>query len=147
MAGVNKVILLGNIGADPEVRHFDSGSVVANINLATTESYKNKEGERVDNTEWHYLELWDGLAKISEQYLKKGDQIYIEGKIKTDNWQAEDGTNRKTTKIRVVNMTMLKKGSSDSNATNAVSRSPNPAAAAAPSSNGATAVDENELPF
>jgi single-strand DNA-binding protein len=111
MASVNKVILIGNLGSDPDVRHFDSGSVVANITLATTESYKDKQGNRKDITEWHDIELWEGLAKISEQYLKKGDQIYIEGKIKTDTWQDENGQNRKKVKIRGVNMTMLKRKS------------------------------------
>lgn len=71
MAGVNKVILVGNLGKDPEVRHLESGSVVANLTLATTEAYKDKNGQRVENTEWHDLELWDGQAKIAEQYLKK----------------------------------------------------------------------------
>lgn len=107
MAGVNKVILIGNLGKDPEVRHLESGSVVANLTLATTESYKDKNGNRVENTEWHDLELWEGLAKIAEQYLRKGNSIYVEGKIKSDTWQDEQGNNRKRTKIRVLNMTML----------------------------------------
>lgn len=107
MAGVNKVILIGNLGKDPEVRYLESGSVVTNVTLATTESYKDKNGNRVDNTEWHDLEMWDGLAKIAEQYLKKGSSIYVEGKIKADTWQDEQGNNRKRMKIRVLNMTML----------------------------------------
>ncbi len=107
MAGVNKVILVGNLGKDPEVRHLESGSVVANVTLATTESYKDRNGNRVDNTEWHDLEMWEGQAKVAEQYLKKGSQIFVEGKIKTDTWQDEQGNNRKKTKIRVVSFTML----------------------------------------
>ena len=107
MAGVNKVILIGNLGKDPEVRYLESGSTVANVTLATTESYKDRNGNRVDNTEWHDLEMWDGLAKIAEQYLKKGSSIYVEGKIKSDTWQDEQGNNRKKTRIRVLNMTML----------------------------------------
>ncbi|EON75225.1 Single-stranded DNA-binding protein [Lunatimonas lonarensis] len=115
MAGVNKVILVGNLGKDPEVRHLESGSVVANLTLATTESYKDRSGNRVDNTEWHDLELWDAQAKVAEQYLRKGSQIYVEGKIKTDTWQDEQGNNRKKTKIRVISFTMLgtRQGSSD----------------------------------
>ncbi len=114
MAGVNKVILVGNLGKDPEVRHLESGSVVANLTLATTEAYKDKNGQRVENTEWHDLELWDGQAKIAEQYLKKGSQIYVEGKIKTDTWQDEQGNNRKKVRIRVLSFTMLgSRGSSD----------------------------------
>ena len=85
MNGVNKVILIGNLGSDPEVRHLSNGSVVANFNIATSESYTNKNGERVTQTEWHRIEIWEGLAKVAEQYLKKGQSVYIEGKIKTEN--------------------------------------------------------------
>jgi len=114
MAGVNKVILIGNLGSDPEVRHLSGGSVVANFNIATSESYTNKNGERVTQTEWHRIELWDGLARIAEQYLKKGQMVYIEGKLRTENWQDSDGNSRTTTRIRGLNMTMLG-GRSDSN--------------------------------
>lgn len=107
MAGVNKVILIGNLGKDPEVRHLESGSVVANIALATSESYKDKKGVKVDATEWHDLEMWEGLAKIAEQYLKKGSSIYIEGKLKSQTWQDDQGNNRKKIIIRVQTMTML----------------------------------------
>ncbi len=112
MAGVNKVILLGRTGQKPEVRRLESGSVVAKLNLATTETYKDKNGNRIDNTEWHDVEIWDGLAKVVEQYVKKGDMIYIEGKIKTDKWEDKEGNPRKTVKIRAINMTMLSKGNS-----------------------------------
>lgn len=107
MAGVNKVILIGNLGSDPEIRHLPSGSIVANFNIATTESYLTKEGERVEQTEWHRIELWNGLAKIAEQYLSKGRQVYIEGKLKTDTWQDNDGNKRSTTKIRALNMVLI----------------------------------------
>jgi single-strand DNA-binding protein len=107
MAGVNKVILLGNLGADPEVKHLEGDKVVANLRLATTEAYKDRSGNRIENTEWHDLELWDGQARIAEQYLKKGMQIYVEGKIKTDSWQDEQGNNRKRVRIRVLSFTML----------------------------------------
>ena len=107
MAGVNKVILLGNLGADPEVKYLEGDNVVANLRLATTESYKDRNGNRVDQTEWHDLELWGGQAKIAEQYLKKGMQIYVEGKIKSDTWQDDQGQNRKRTKIRVLSFSML----------------------------------------
>ena len=113
MNGVNKVILIGNLGSDPEVRHLSSGSVVANFNIATSESYTNKNEERVTHTEWHRIEIWDGLAKVAEQYLKKGQTVYIEGKLKTENWQDNDGNNRTTTRIRGLNMTMLGGRSSD----------------------------------
>ena len=113
MNGVNKVILIGNLGSDPEVRHLDNGSVVANFNIATSESYTNKNGERVTQTEWHRIELWEGLAKVAEQYLKKGQPVYIEGKIRTENWQDSDGNNRTTTRIRGMNLTLLGGRSSD----------------------------------
>ena len=107
MAGINKVILIGNLGADPEIRHLPSGAAVANFSLATSESYTNKNGERVTQTEWHRIELWEGLAKIAEQYLKKVQPVYIEGKIKYENWQDQEGNNRTTTKIRGTNMQLL----------------------------------------
>ncbi len=107
MAGVNKVILVGNLGADPEVKYLEGDKAVAKLRLATTESYKDKSGNRVEQTEWHDLEMWDGQAKIAEQYLKKGSQLYVEGKIKTDTWQDDQGQNRYRTKIRVQSFTML----------------------------------------
>lgn len=107
MAGVNKVILIGNLGSDPEVRHLSNGSVVANFNIATSESYTNRNGEKVTNTEWHRIELWDGLAKIAEQYLRKGNTVYVEGKLRTENWQDNEGNSRTTTRIRALNMMMV----------------------------------------
>lgn len=147
MAGVNKVILLGNLGADPEVKHLEGDKVVANLRLATTEAYKDKMGNRVENTEWHDLELWDGQAKIAEQYLKKGMQIYVEGKIKSDTWQDEQGNNRKRTRIRVLSFTMLggkPEGSAPAgnsgNYSNTASSSPVPQVAEASG-------DDDDLPF
>ena len=107
MAGVNKVILVGNLGADPEVKYLEGDKVVANLSLATTEAYKDRSGNRVEQTEWHDLELWDQQARIAEQYLKKGSQIFVEGKIKSDKWVDENGQNRKRMKIRVLSFTML----------------------------------------
>ncbi|MAW21238.1 MAG: single-stranded DNA-binding protein [Flavobacteriales bacterium] len=107
MAGVNKVILVGNLGKDPEVRYLDSGVAVANFSLATTENYKNKEGERVSQTEWHNVVLWRGLAEVAEKWLKKGSSVYIEGKIRTRKWEDKDGNTRYSTEILGDNMTML----------------------------------------
>jgi len=107
MAGVNKVILIGNLGKDPEIRYLESGTAVANLTLATTEKYKDRSGNQVENTEWHDLEMWEGLAKVAEQYLKKGSSIYVEGKIKTDSWQDDQGNKKYRTRIRVQQMTML----------------------------------------
>jgi len=107
MAGVNKVILVGNLGKDPEIRHLDNGVAVANFSLATTESYTNKQGERVNQTEWHNVVLWRGLADIAEKYLKKGNSVYIEGKIVTRKWEDKDNNTRYSTDIVADKMTML----------------------------------------
>ncbi|WPP53498.1 single-stranded DNA-binding protein [Catalinimonas niigatensis] len=106
MAGVNKVILLGNLGADPEVRHLESGSIVANISVATSESYV-KNGQRMEQTEWHKVELWDKLAELCEKYLSKGNTVYIEGKIRTNTYQDKDGVTRYDKRIRATNMTFV----------------------------------------
>jgi single-strand DNA-binding protein len=121
---VNKVILIGNLGSDPEVKYLDGNKVVANIRLATSESYKDKDGQKITQTEWHSLELWDELAKFSEKYLKKGREIYIEGKIKTDQWQDKDGNNRYSTKIRVNTLTLLRGGDPETGLDNASNPSP-----------------------
>lgn len=106
MAGVNKVILVGNLGKDPEIMTFDNGVKKASFSLATSESYKNKEGQRIDQTEWHSIVLWRGLAEVAERYLKKGNQVYIEGKIKTRSYE-QDGQKKYITEIFGDNMTML----------------------------------------
>lgn len=107
MAGVNKVILVGNLGKDPEVRHLDNGRAVANFSLATSETYKNKQGERVTNTEWHNIVLWTPLAEIAEKFLKKGNQVYIEGKLTNRSWDDQDGNKRYITEVVGNNMTLL----------------------------------------
>lgn len=104
---VNKVILVGNVGADPEVKYLDGGVAVAHFSLATTESYKNKNGERVDQTEWHNIVLWRGLAEVAEKYVKKGMKLYIEGRIRTRSWDDQNGVKRYTTEIQGDNMQML----------------------------------------
>ena len=107
MAGINKVILIGNLGKDPEVFSFENGVKKVSFSLATTESYKDKEGNKVDQTEWHNVVLWRGLAEVAEKYLTKGSQVYIEGKIETRAWDDKDGNKRYTTEIYAENMTML----------------------------------------
>jgi single-strand DNA-binding protein len=107
MSGVNKVILIGRLGKDPEVRNLDNGAVVANFSIATSESYKDRTtGEKKEITEWHNIVLWRGLAEISQKYLKKGDMVYIEGKLRTRSWEKE-GVTRYTTEVVADNMTML----------------------------------------
>ncbi|MBL3657803.1 single-stranded DNA-binding protein [Fulvivirga sediminis] len=114
MSGVNKVIIVGRLGKDPEVRHLESGASVANFPVATSEYYKDRNtGERREQTEWHNVVLWRGLADISEKYLNKGDMVYIEGKLRTRSWE-KDGITRYTTEIVGDNMTMLSpKGSNE----------------------------------
>ena len=104
---VNKVILVGNVGKDPEVRHLDSGVAVANFPLATSETYNAKNGERVTNTEWHNIVLWRGLAEVAEKYVTKGRQLYIEGKIRTRSYDDKDGNKRYITEIYGDQMQML----------------------------------------
>ena len=106
MAGVNKVILVGNLGADPEIKVIPNGVKVARLRLATSESYTNKEGERITNTEWHSVNVWRGLADVAEKYLKKGDKVYVEGKLRTRSYE-KDGDTRYVTEIEGDNMTML----------------------------------------
>jgi len=104
---VNKVILIGNVGQDPEVRHLDKDVTVANFSLATSESYTAKSGEKVTTTEWHNIVVWRGLAKVVEQYVNKGDKLYIEGRIRTRSWDDKDGNKRYTTEIYADNLEML----------------------------------------
>lgn len=107
MSGVNKVILVGRLGKDPEVRNLENGASVANFTLATSESYKDKTtGEKKELTEWHNIVLWRGLAEIAAKYLHKGDMIYVEGRLRTRSWEKE-GVTRYTTEIVGDNMTML----------------------------------------
>lgn len=101
MAGVNKVILLGRLGADPEVRNFQNGGKVVNLRLATSESWKDKNsGERKERTEWHSVAIFnEGLARVAEQYLRKGSEVYIEGQLETRKWQDQSGNDRYSTEV------------------------------------------------
>ena len=108
MASVNKVILIGNLGRDPEVRYTPSGSAVCNVTLATTRNWKSKEsGEKVEETEWHRVVFYDRLAEIAGEYLKKGRSIYVEGRLKTRKWTDKDGAEKYTTEIIAQEMNML----------------------------------------
>lgn len=112
---INKVILVGNVGKDPEVRYLDSGVAVANFPFATSETYKNKQGDKVTNTEWHNIVMWRGLAEVVDKYVVKGAQLYIEGKIKTRSYDDKDGNKRYITEIVGDNMQMLGRKSDRSN--------------------------------
>lgn len=157
MAGVNKVILIGNLGKDPEVRHLESGVPVASFSIATSESYNDKNtGERKTVTEWHNIVLWRGLAEVAEKYLHKGDQVYIEGKLRTRQWE-KDGVTRYTTEIVGENLTMLggkpkSEGEPAAPAAPAVASTPASQPAAGPSQPAEPAADTSQtevddLPF
>ena len=107
MAGINKAILVGNVGKDPELRALDNGRAVARFTIATSETYKNKMGDKVTNTERHNIVMWTPLAEIVDKYVKKGKQIYIEGKITNRSYQDKDGNNKYITEIVGQNMTLL----------------------------------------
>jgi single-strand DNA-binding protein len=106
--GVNKVIIVGNLGSDPDTKYMPSGSALTNLSVATTESWKDKQsGEKVEKTEWHRVVMFDRLAEIAGEYLRKGSQVYIEGQLQTRKWQDKDGNDRYSTEIRARDMQML----------------------------------------
>jgi len=108
MAGsMNKVILIGNLGADPEIREMNDGTKMAKFSIATSEKYTNREGQLISNTDWHNIVLWRRTAEVAEKYLKKGDSVCIEGKLKTRSWEDENGNKRYATDVQGDNMTML----------------------------------------
>ena len=105
--GVNKVILIGNLGQDPELRYTGSGTAVCNMRLATNESYTDKDGNRVDKTEWHNVVAWARLGEICNEYLQKGSQVYFEGSLQTRSWEDRDGNTRYTTEVKAREMMFL----------------------------------------
>ncbi len=107
MASLNKVTIIGNLGADPEVRYLDGGAVVAQFNVATTEKYTNRSGERVEQTEWFRVELWNDQAKVAEKYLRKGNPVYIEGRLRTEMWVDKEGKERFSLRVRANTMQLL----------------------------------------
>jgi single-strand DNA-binding protein len=142
MSGINKVILVGRVGKDPEVRYLENGVAMAKFSLATSESYKDKSGQKVEQTEWHNIVLWRGLAEVAEKYVRKGNLIYIEGKIKT-RVVGEDNNKKYYTDIIGDNMTMLggrneSSGDSQSSPMRVAETTPLPAATSEPT---------DDLPF
>jgi single-strand DNA-binding protein len=128
MRGVNKAILVGNLGKDPEVQYLDNNVSVARFTLATNDSYKDKDGNRVDQTEWHNVVAWRGLAKIAEDYLKKGSRIYLEGKIRTRSWEdKQTGDKKYITEIIADNFIMLDKKGEDVSASSYSGQASRPA--------------------
>jgi len=105
--GVNKVILIGNLGQDPELRYTGSGTAVCNMRLATTNTYTNRDGEEVQDTEWHNVVAWGRLGEVCNEYLEKGSQVYFEGSLQTRSWEDRDGNTRYTTEVKARDMTFL----------------------------------------
>ncbi len=119
MAGVNKVILLGNLGKDPDIRTLESGTKLARVSLATNDYFKNKSGETIERTEWHNLVLWHQRAELAEKYLRKGSQLYVEGRLQTRQWEDKEGNKRYTTEIiaEVINLVGSRPDAGDSTPT------------------------------
>lgn len=113
MSSLNKAMIIGRLGQDPDVRYTQSNTAVANLSVATSERYKDKQGEWKENTEWHRVVAWGRLAEICQEYLKKGSQVYIEGPIQTRKWEDKEGRTRYTTEIKALTMTMLDSKGSD----------------------------------
>lgn len=143
MASVNKVTLLGNLGADPEMKTFESGSKITTIRVATTEKYNDRNGNTVEATEWHRVEFFGKVAEVAAQWLKKGDSVYLEGKIKTEKYTDQQGIERYTTKINANTMQMLGKRTTGS--TGAIATPAHTGGPAATPPIGAT--DDDDLPF
>lgn len=145
MASVNKVIIVGSLGKDPEIRYAPDGTCFANVSVATSESWKDKTtGERKENTEWHRVVFSGALAEIAEKFLKKGSSVYLEGSLRTRKWQNKEGVDQYTTEIRVTNMQMLgKKGDSEPEQPPRQSR---PASTPAPKADGFGDFDD-DIPF
>ena len=142
MASVNKVILIGNLGKDPEVRYAPSGSAICNVAIATSRSWKDKtSGEKVEETEWHRVVMYDRLAEVAGQYLKKGKPVHIEGRLKTRKWTDKDGVERYSTEIIASEMTMLGSRDSDSEG-----QGSSPRAAPAPAQRQAAAPAQHRAP-
>ena len=142
--GVNKVILIGNLGSDPEVRYTPSGVPVANFSLATTETWTDKSGERQERTEWHRLVLWRKLAEIAGQYLKKGGKLYVEGKLQTRSWDDQSGQKRYSTEVVVNDMQMLDSRGESAGVGSGVPADPGPGSEEMPAQYGE---EGDDLPF
>ena len=142
MRGVNKVIVLGNVGQDPELKNLPSGSAVCNVSIATTERWKDKQsGEQKEQTEWHRVTFYGRLAEIAAEYLRKGSQACVEGSLRTRKWQDKSGADRYTTEIIAAELQLLGKGDGQ--------RSERPAQAKAPAQQQASDrfVDDDDIPF
>ena len=135
---INKAILIGRLGADPEIRYTPSGRAVTNFRMATNEIWRDKDGQQQDRTEWHNIVLWDKLAEISAEYLKKGSHVYVEGRLQTRTWEGQDGVQRRTTEIVALRMQMLDKKGAEPEG---------PLAPEEPPADEGPAASDDDLPF
>lgn len=144
MGSLNKAMIIGRLGSDPEVRYTQSNTAVATMNIATTEKYRDSNGEMQESTEWHRVVAWNKLAEICQKYVKKGSQIYVEGPIQTRQWEDKDGQKRYTTEIKVLTLQLL-----DSRPDGAAPRSDRPAVEGKGAPKGAIIDDtvDDDLPF
>ncbi len=144
MSGVNKVILVGNLGRDPEVRHTKTGTAVANFTLATTRRWRDKDGQQQEQTEWHKIVAWDRLAEICTEYLSKGKQVYIEGRLQTRDWEDKEGNKRWTTEIVALEMQMLgRRGDYESQGSASGATAAEPSGGSPPGPSGS----DDDIPF
>lgn len=139
---VNRVILVGNLGQDPELKYTPSGVAVTSVSLATNEMWKDKDGNRQERTEWHRVVMWQRLAEIVGEYLKKGSKIYVEGRLQTRSWEDKDGQKRYMTEVVAENMTMLDSKGGDSGGSSSA-----PPQMESPPASDADVVEEDDLPF
>ena len=145
MAGINKVILVGNVGSDAETKFIPSGAQVTNFSVATSESYTDKSGAKQDKTEWHRIVCWNKTAEIAAEYVKKGGQVYVEGKLQTRSWEAQDGTKKSSTEVVAFQLQLLgrrEQRPDDGGAGPAENFGPAPAA-----SSSSLGGDDDDLPF
>lgn len=153
MAGVNKVIIVGNLGDNPEVRYSQQGKAIANISVATSETWKDQSGQRQERTEWHRIVLFRRLAEIAGEYLTKGSKVYIEGKLQTRKWQDQQGQDRYTTEVVADQMQMLDSLKQNNNAPNQGAHSSQSAPQRKPAKSGAGSpppsndFDDQDIPF
>ncbi len=149
MASVNKVILIGNLGADPETRYLPSGDAVTNIRIATTENWKDKSGDKQEHTEWHRISFFGRLAEIAGEYLKKGSPVYVEGRIRTRKWQDKEGQDRYSTEIVADRMQLLggRGGGGDGGGSREAAGSSSGGAKASPKKGGSFDDMDDDIPF
>lgn len=146
--GVNKVILIGNLGDEPELKYTGSGTPVCNMRLATNESYTNSDGETVQKTEWHNVVAWGQLAEICTEYLEKGSQVYFEGSLQTRSWEDRDGNTRYTTEVKAREMMFLDSNRQDGGPGNQGGQAPRPKQPAGPQEQDQETFEpDDELPF